>query len=81
MMSQRSLFQSSESVLEEPPRRVLQIDLEHGSLLMMSYATQLRYTHGVPKTAEPVGERISLAFRVKAADGSPASEAGSDPYR
>jgi len=31
----------------------------------MSYATQLHYTHGVPKTREPVGERISLAFRVK----------------
>jgi hypothetical protein len=31
----------------------------------MDYATQLHYTHGVPKTIEPVGERISLAFRVK----------------
>ena len=52
-----------------PPRRVLHIDLEAGSLLMMSYATQLHYTHGVPKTKEPVGERISLAFRV-GPDGS-----------
>lgn len=50
-----------------PPRRVLHVDLEHGSLLLMSYATQLHYTHGVPKTREPVGERISLAFRVKPA--------------
>ena len=50
-----------------PPRRAFHIDLEHGSLLMMSYATQLHYTHGVPKTAEPVGERISLAFRMKPA--------------
>jgi hypothetical protein len=32
----------------------------------MSYETQMHYTHGIPKTAEPVGERISLAFRVKA---------------
>jgi hypothetical protein len=31
----------------------------------MSYETQLHYTHGIPKTKEPVGERISLAFRVK----------------
>jgi len=31
----------------------------------MSYATQLHYTHAVPKTPNPVGERISLAFRVK----------------
>ena len=50
---------------KEPPRRVLHVDLEGASLLMMSYATQLHYTHGVPKTKEAVGERISLAFRVK----------------
>ena len=51
----------------EPPRRVLQIDLTGGSLLVMSYETQLHYTHGIPKTREPVGGRISLAFRVKPA--------------
>jgi alkylated DNA repair dioxygenase AlkB len=50
---------------KEPPRRTFPVDLEGGSLLMMSYATQLHYTHGVPKTKEAVGERISLAFRVK----------------
>jgi alkylated DNA repair dioxygenase AlkB len=50
---------------KRPPRRVLHIDLEPGSLLVMDYATQLHYTHAVPKTTEPVGERISLAFRVK----------------
>jgi hypothetical protein len=48
---------------------------------MMSHATQLHYTHGIPKTAEPVGERISLAFRVKPARGSSADGAQSDPYR
>jgi alkylated DNA repair dioxygenase AlkB len=58
-----------------PPRRALHVDLEGGSVLVMSYATQLHYTHGVPKTKEPVGERISLAFRVK-----PAGPSG-DPYR
>jgi alkylated DNA repair dioxygenase AlkB len=60
-----------------PPRRVMHLDLAPGSLLMMSYETQLHYTHGVPKTAEPVGERISLAFRVKpprAAAGAGRSE-------
>ena len=36
-----------------------------GSLLVMDYETQLHYTHGVPKTTDPVGERISLAFRVR----------------
>ena len=50
---------------KEPPKRVMHIDLEAGSLFVMDYATQLHYTHGVPKTNEPVGERISLAFRVK----------------
>src|SRR5215510_9630356 len=50
---------------KEPPKRVVHVDLEPGSLLVMDYATQLHYTHGVPKTADPVGERISLAFRVR----------------
>jgi alkylated DNA repair dioxygenase AlkB len=47
------------------PRTVARVDLEPGSLLVMDYTTQLHYTHGVPKTADPVGERISLAFRVR----------------
>ena len=49
------------------PRRVLHVDLVAGSLLVMSYETQLHYTHGIPKTRDPVGPRISLAFRVKPA--------------
>ena len=48
-----------------PPRSVIHVDLEAGSLLVMDYATQLHYTHGVPKTTDAVGERISLAFRVR----------------
>jgi alkylated DNA repair dioxygenase AlkB len=64
---------------KEPPRRVLHVDLEGGSLLLLSYATQLHYTHGVPKTTEVVGERISLAFRVRPESESPA--APRDPYR
>jgi len=47
------------------PRQGVHIDLEAGSLLVMEYETQLHYTHAVPKTSDPVGERISLAFRVK----------------
>jgi len=50
---------------KELPRRVVHVDLEPGSLLVMDYATQIHYTHAVPKTTEDVGERISLAFRVK----------------
>jgi len=52
---------------KQPEARMVHVDLEGGSLLEMSYATQLHYTHGVPKTREPVGERISLAFRVRTA--------------
>src|SRR6185369_10056096 len=39
---------------KEPPRRAMHVDLEAGSLFVMDYATQLHYTHAVPKTAEPV---------------------------
>jgi len=60
---------------KEAPRRTLHIDLESGSLFVMDYATQLHYTHGVPKTTEPVGERISLAFRVKRAHKDSTSQA------
>src|SRR5688500_9795225 len=63
------------------PRRVIHVDLEPGSLLVMDYATQLHYTHGVPKTAEPVGERISLAFRVKRARAAPAGDTDGGVYR
>jgi alkylated DNA repair dioxygenase AlkB len=48
------------------PRRCMHLDLEPGSLLVMEYETQIHHTHGVPKTRAVVGERISLAFRVKA---------------
>jgi alkylated DNA repair dioxygenase AlkB len=53
---------------KEPPRRVMHIDLDPGSLFVMDYATQIHYTHGIPKTNAQVGERISLAFRVKRSD-------------
>lgn len=47
------------------PRRVLDLDLEDGSLLLMSYETQLHYDHGIPKTRAAIGARISLALRVR----------------
>ena len=56
------------------PRRVFHVDLEPGSLLVMDYVTQLHYTHAIPKTPEHVGERISLAFRVKHATTTAADE-------
>lgn len=50
---------------KRPPRRQLQVDLAAGSLLLMDYATQLHYDHGIPKEKVPLGPRISLAFRVR----------------
>ena len=50
---------------KQPPRPPLHIDLEPGSLLVMSHASQHHYDHGVPKVRGPVGPRISLAFRVR----------------
>ena len=50
---------------KQPPRNAIRIDLEPGSLLVMSHASQHHWDHGVPKTKAPVGERISLAFRVR----------------
>jgi alkylated DNA repair dioxygenase AlkB len=52
---------------KKPPRNVVHVDLEAGSLLTMDYATQLHYDHGIPKLATPCGPRISLAFRVRTA--------------
>ena len=60
-------------VIKQGQGRVLHVDLAPGSLLMMSYETQIHYTHGIPKTKEAVGPRISLAFRVKVE--------GADRYR
>jgi len=50
-------------------RRVWRIDLEPGSLLVMSHASQKHYNHGIPKVSGAVGPRISLAFRVRPAGG------------
>ena len=45
------------------PRRILDLDLEPGSLLVMDYRSHLNFDHGIPKTRERVGPRISVAFR------------------
>jgi alkylated DNA repair dioxygenase AlkB len=50
-----------------PARHVQRIDLAPGSLMLMSHASQRTHEHGVAKTREAVGERISLAFRVRPA--------------
>lgn len=45
--------------------RALRIGLDPGSLLVMSHACQFTHEHGIPKTAIPVGPRISCAFRAR----------------
>jgi alkylated DNA repair dioxygenase AlkB len=45
--------------------RAVGIDLEPGSLLVMSHASQLTHEHGIPKTAKVVGPRMSAVFRVR----------------
>jgi alkylated DNA repair dioxygenase AlkB len=47
-----------------PPHGRLHVDMQAGSLMVMSWATQLHYDHGIGKERAPVGPRISLAFRV-----------------
>ncbi len=52
---------------KKPPRRILDLDLDPGSVLVMSFETQRIYDHGIPKTDATVGPRISAAFRMRAA--------------
>ncbi|QNK01208.1 alpha-ketoglutarate-dependent dioxygenase AlkB [Dyella telluris] len=46
------------------PRR-LDLDLAAGSLLWMSWDTQLHYDHGIPKQTYAMGPRVSVAFRTR----------------
>jgi alkylated DNA repair dioxygenase AlkB len=55
---------------KQPPRRVLNVDLEPGSLLLMSWRTQRHYDHAIPKTRAAAGPRISIAFRRRPQGGS-----------
>ena len=41
------------------------VRLDPGSVLVMSHASQHTHEHGIPKTADGAGPRISLAFRVR----------------
>ena len=52
---------------KKTPRRRLELALDNGSVLVMSYETQLHLEHAIPKVATPVGPRISLAFRCRPA--------------
>lgn len=48
-----------------PPHLKTELELEAGSLLLMGWNAQLHYDHGIPKLRQPVGPRISVAFRVR----------------
>ena len=50
--------------------RALGIDLEPGSLLVMSHASQVTHEHGIPKTTKPVPPRMSVVFRARPAVSS-----------
>jgi alkylated DNA repair dioxygenase AlkB len=41
----------------------IDLDLPHGSLLLMGGATQHHWVHALPKTQRPVGERVNLTLR------------------
>ena len=45
------------------PNQKLDLDLSHGSLLMMSGETQHTWKHQIPKTKKIVEPRINLTFR------------------
>ncbi|MEJ7745583.1 MAG: alpha-ketoglutarate-dependent dioxygenase AlkB [Luteimonas sp.] len=48
-----------------PPKVTRCIKLQPGSLLVMSHDSQKHYDHGIPKTKQTVGARISVVFRVR----------------
>ncbi len=45
-------------------KQTVRVDLEDGSLLVMSGRSQQCWAHQIPKTAKPVGPRINLTFRL-----------------
>ena len=67
--TRRMDIREKEPAVPGAKRRAWRIDLEAGSLLVMSHDSQLYFDHGIPKVATPVGPRISCAFRVRPASG------------
>ena len=48
----------------DDPARQLDLDLPHGSLLVMRGDTQARFKHSLPRSTRPMGPRINLTFRL-----------------
>ena len=42
----------------------INVELSHGSFLLMRDSTNHHWEHRVPKTSEPVNERINITFRI-----------------
>ncbi len=55
--TRRFVFQHKET------KETQRIDLEHGSLLVMSGPTQRKWKHGINKSKTHTGQRINLTFR------------------
>jgi alkylated DNA repair dioxygenase AlkB len=47
----------------EAPERPIELQLRHGSLLIMGGSCQRHYRHALPRSAAVKGERLSLTFR------------------
>ena len=48
----------------QDPARKLDLDLPHGSLLVMRGETQKFFKHALPRSARPMGPRVNLTFRL-----------------
>ncbi|MGH9064036.1 MAG: alpha-ketoglutarate-dependent dioxygenase AlkB family protein [Acidimicrobiales bacterium] len=59
-----------------PTRDRVELDLPHGSLLVMAGDCQHRWQHAVPKTSRPVGPRINVTFRQMVGYGASSSTDG-----
>jgi alkylated DNA repair dioxygenase AlkB len=46
------------------PQQKAEVNLSHGSLLLMRGITQHYWKHQIPKTKQPCGPRINLTFRI-----------------
>jgi alkylated DNA repair dioxygenase AlkB len=44
-------------------KQTVRLELEDGSLLLMSGRLQENWLHGINKSARPLGERLNLTFR------------------
>ena len=65
VLASLSLGASRRFVIRHKKNRDDRCDLElhHGSLLIMGGTMQHHYHHGLPRTARPVGQRINVTFR------------------